>query len=866
MSGSRGAGRVVMASVSESTHPPLFRRHARRPRLTRLLDESTAQAILITAPAGYGKTTLAAEWLQGREDVVWYRATAASADLAAFSAGLADVVAPLVPGAGERLRQRLHVAEAPEKAVRPLAELLAQDLAAWPKGAWLVIDDYHLLADSTPVEEFVDWLLTLSDIRVLVTTRRRPIWASARRVLYGEITEIGRDQLAMTNEEATRVLDDRPSEAVRALVVQAEGWPALIGLAALSASAALPEERVSDALFRYFAEEVFRREPPDVQRFMLLSCISRTFNVAPDTDALGVARTSDLIDHLHENGLLQSSGSSQFRFHPLLREFLRRKLQSEQPEHFLELQEQAIAAAQNAQRWEDAFELAIEADRLHLAASITADAAPALLRDGKVETLERWFSACGDSIFLHPRAVLAKAETLTRQGKLSAAAALALGLAEDSSVDDACASRAWFLAGQALHLVSEDDRALEFHLKAKECAVNVEDVQNALWGSFIAANELERPGAPRFLDELESLKSSDINSRLRVAIGRILAAERGGSYAGMNSVTASFLPLADYASDPMVKSSFLTRAADVSSGQAEYGLACQLASRALAVCSSLNLQFAMGTCLLVRGVAEIGLRKFAKARRTLEELESTNLRDEDPWGELASRLLALRLCLSSRRMNVAIDLGWSPAEELQKSGQGEYWALLATMEAINGDFEEASIHARVSRDLSGAIGPSYYSRFAEIIASAKSHRTDEEDIRAGQSLVVDAARDGFLDAVVLAYRSHPPILRILAGAPGCDMVLHRALRLSSDKALVRTGGPSEGLTSLSPMNERGLTTRELDVFRLLVLGLSNREIARRLVISPSTAKVHVHNILGKLGVENRTQAVLKGQGIESDAD
>jgi DNA-binding NarL/FixJ family response regulator len=68
------------------------------------------------------------------------------------------------------------------------------------------------------------------------------------------------------------------------------------------------------------------------------------------------------------------------------------------------------------------------------------------------------------------------------------------------------------------------------------------------------------------------------------------------------------------------------------------------------------------------------------------------------------------------------------------------------------------------------------------------------------------------------------------------------------------------------MNERGLTTRELDVFRLLVLGLSNREIARRLVISPSTAKVHVHNILRKLGVENRTQAVLKGQGIESDAD
>ena len=87
-----------MEAPAESVYPPLFRRHARRPRLTRLLDESSAQAILITAPAGYGKTTLAMEWLQGRQDAVWYRATKASADVAAFSAGVADVIAALETG------------------------------------------------------------------------------------------------------------------------------------------------------------------------------------------------------------------------------------------------------------------------------------------------------------------------------------------------------------------------------------------------------------------------------------------------------------------------------------------------------------------------------------------------------------------------------------------------------------------------------------------------------------------------------------------------------------------------------------------------------------------------------------------------
>ncbi|HYY32410.1 MAG TPA: AAA family ATPase, partial [Gaiellaceae bacterium] len=309
-----------MEAAGDTIHPPLFRRHARRPRLTRLLDESTAQTILVTAPAGYGKTTLAMEWLQGRDDVVWYRATNASADVAAFSAGLADVVEPLVAHAGDRLRQRLRVADTPERAARPLAELLSEDLEGWPKHGFLVIDDYHLVTDSAPVEDFFDWLLMLAppQLRVLVTTRRRPRWASARRILYGEITEIGRDQLAMNAEEAGRVLDDRPPESVEALVAQAEGWPALIGLAALSASREIPGERVLEALYRYFAEEVVRRERPEVERLMLLASIPIAIDPRGLHDVLGVDDPEPWVERLVADGLLQPSGS-QFRFHPLLR-------------------------------------------------------------------------------------------------------------------------------------------------------------------------------------------------------------------------------------------------------------------------------------------------------------------------------------------------------------------------------------------------------------------------------------------------------------------------------------------------------------------------------------------------------------------
>src|SRR5438552_7764574 len=122
-----------------------------RPRLTRLLDAATARILMLVAPAGYGKTTLARQWLAHRTHG-WYRGTIASADVAALAVGLAEAARAVVPGAGERMRERLLATGTPERDVVPLAELLAEDLVAWPEDTWLAFDDYQFAAESEASE------------------------------------------------------------------------------------------------------------------------------------------------------------------------------------------------------------------------------------------------------------------------------------------------------------------------------------------------------------------------------------------------------------------------------------------------------------------------------------------------------------------------------------------------------------------------------------------------------------------------------------------------------------------------------------------------------------------------------------------
>ena len=151
------------------------RRIVERPRLFALLDDTKAPVRMLVAPAGYGKTTLAEQWVarDGRRSA-WFTARSSSTDVAALALGIAKSATAIVPDCDARLRTHLRALPAPAENVQTLAEILGEDLGEWPTDAWLVIDDYHEIAQEPRAEEFAHALSTASTVQFLVCEPRPP--------------------------------------------------------------------------------------------------------------------------------------------------------------------------------------------------------------------------------------------------------------------------------------------------------------------------------------------------------------------------------------------------------------------------------------------------------------------------------------------------------------------------------------------------------------------------------------------------------------------------------------------------------------------------------------------------------------------
>jgi LuxR family transcriptional regulator, maltose regulon positive regulatory protein len=125
-----------------------------------------------------------------------------------------------------------------------------------------------------------------------------------------------------------------------------------------------------------------------------------------------------------------------------------------------------------------------------------------------------------------------------------------------------------------------------------------------------------------------------------------------------------------------------------------------------------------------------------------------------------------------------------------------------------------------------------------------------------------ASNLGAWDPVVCACRSSIELADALSGDPASRLLLEPLYAASDDRSLARRAGFRTRSTR-SPMDV--LSPREREVLGLIAEGMRNREIATALFISQSTAKVHVRNVLAKLGVRNRAEAVARYEMFKESA-
>ena len=299
------------------------RRIIERPRLIGALDRSDARVQMLVAGPGYGKTILAEEWASTQGQLVaWFRARRSAADVSVVARALVAAADAVVPGAGRRLLQRLAVTDDPEREATLLAEMLAEDLDVWPADGWILVDNYEYLAASVASEAFVETVVSRSPVRLLIAGQARPSWVAPRDILAGRVLEVAEGVLAMTNDEAFEVLDGAHAELAPGLVALTGGWPAVIGLAAMTPDAGVPQAELPESLFDFFAEELYRGLDPGVRAALAILAEMPLIDRELAAAILGDERAASVCDEALRLGLLDER-ERYLDFHRLLARLLR---------------------------------------------------------------------------------------------------------------------------------------------------------------------------------------------------------------------------------------------------------------------------------------------------------------------------------------------------------------------------------------------------------------------------------------------------------------------------------------------------------------------------------------------------------------
>jgi LuxR family transcriptional regulator, maltose regulon positive regulatory protein len=412
-----------------------------RPRLVERLAEGMAgELVLVCAPAGFGKTSLLADWARGgQRQVVWLSLDSGDNDPARFwryvaaaldqaCAGLAGQVAALLRG--------------PQPPLEAVVTALVNQLAAKPDQVGLVLDDYHLI-EAPPVHESLAFLLERlpSQLRLVLASRVDPPLPLARLRARGQLVELRAAELRFTLEETAALLGEAtglnlPADSLAALAARTEGWVTGLQLAVLSLRGRSdPAEFVAafSGSHRYvldfLAEEVLDRQPDEVRGFLLATSVLERLCGPLCQAVTGRADSQQLLEQVERANLFLlplDEVRGWWRYHQLFADLLHARLmQVHHPDRVAQLHRAAAAWCEAHGLVDDAVRHALAAGDATWAVRLIEQHFDALQQAGESATLRRWLQGLpAELVRSRPRLCLAQAVAAIIGDRLEAAASL----------------------------------------------------------------------------------------------------------------------------------------------------------------------------------------------------------------------------------------------------------------------------------------------------------------------------------------------------------------------------------------------------------------------------------------------------------
>jgi LuxR family maltose regulon positive regulatory protein len=889
--------------VTTKLHAPKTRTNlVARPRLREALGWNEGRKLtLVSAPAGFGKTTLLAEWTedwsaQGRS-VAWVSLDESDNDPSRFLSYLVGALQAAEGGIGEGVVASLRSPEIPS--VEILVGALVNELVDLPQGIMVVLDDYHLIY-SEPVHEAVTYLIEHlpENVHLVISGRTDPPLPMPRLRAQGQMAEIRAAELRFTSDEAAAFLRDAMALALSdadivALGEITEGWVAALQLVALSMRDRLDASGFVESfsgsnrhVLDFLADEVLARQPIIVRDFLLATSVLERM-MASLCDALtGRSDGQVMLERLERENLFVVALDDErrwYRYHHLFADFLRERLGREKPGLVGELHLRASGWYEDNGLLPEAIDHAFSAPDHELAARLVERGIKEVWpRRGEIPTVLRWLEALpAGTKRRRPRLFIEHALTLAvsdRPGDVETLLQEAERASSDATADEkdrqflwGCASavRSWRarLRGDAPHAVELARQSLS--------VLPTEDTPQRTFAAICLGEALRTTGelaaaSEAFAEAVELGRSAGHvygtliamvwQARVQAAQGRLREAEDSFRRAQrfVTEQGVELLPAAGLAHLGM--GSLLYERNDLDGAERELEEGVDLAERVREMSNLVWGYITLSRVKRARGKEEDALEKAREAERVART--------------------------SGADLEIAIATAWMVRLRLTR---GEFSEAVALEQQRAANTKNAADAARVVDRLTSARVLHAQDRHDEALALLEELRgfAETSGIRGGlieilalQALVLWAKNEkeqavSTLTRALLLAEPEAFVRTIVDEGAAMDDLLSAVLEVRQSGRLEGAGQLStrylaELLATLAQearalgASERlaePLSERELEVLALIAAGESNREIAARLFISISTVKTHLNNLYRKLGAANRTQAVTRARDL-----